>query len=425
MPLRSQPMLTHRITDREPKEGKSFSLVIGGDVCPRQRGEERILAGETGAIFQKIQPFLDAADLRVVQWETPLTTHPNPLPKCGILHCHPKTAALAASAGFDLALLANNHTGDHGPDVVFETIRHLNAAGVRTVGAGKLAEARAPACFELPGPEGRTRRLAFLNFAENEFGMAREDRAGASPLSPLANIAAVRAAKRHADFVIVALHGGHERNPFPSPRMRELFQALAEAGAAVVFNCHPHCPQGVEFHQGTPIVYSPGNLYFPSLNGGPNKVWWTGYLPKFHFDPEGCHTVELLPYTFTPEEVQPLSEADFSGFVTYFQRLCLPLTDKERMQALFESWSSVSAQHYLSHGLAGIPSDWLLRLDDPQVIRGLLALRNQFTCESHAEMTRCYFQLLEQGRLAGAHAGYPELLAFQNPSWVDVPGSTP
>jgi len=413
---------TINVSGRASAGAGAFSVVITGDVCPQLRGEERILAGEEAAIFAKVAPFLTDADLSIVQWETPLASQPNPIPKSGPnLNCAPATARLAAVNAFDLALLANNHIGDQGPAAVVETMGHLRAVGVRSVGAGaNLTEAEAPAVFEIGG-----RSLAVLNFAENEFGGATGTRAGFSPLSPLRNLAAIREARQQHDLVIVALHGGHERNPFPSPRMQALFRAYAEAGAHVVFNCHTHCPEGVEFHQGTPVVHCPGNFYFPKPAAiAPNPVWWTGYLPKFHFDAKGCHTVELLPYVFNEDEVAPLTGDAFAEFERYFQKLCQPLSNPAELQALFESWSSHSAQGYLTKLSQSIPPDWVNRLDDREVFQRLLGLRNQFTCESHADMSACYLRLVEEGRLEEARKRIPELLAYQTPSWGD-PSGTP
>lgn len=403
---------TLHLHDREAQGQEAFSIVITGDLCPQLRGQELVQSGEEGSILARISPFLADADLRVVQWETTLTDNPKPIPKSGaILNCVPATARLAVAGGFELALLANNHIGDHGPDVAVETIEHLHAAGVRTVGAGRnLAEANAPAVFQIKG-----RSLAVLNYAENEFGAASATQAGFAPLSTLSNLKAIREARKQHDFVIVALHGGHEYNPFPSPRMQELFRAYAEAGAHVVFNCHTHCPEGMEFHQGTPIIYSPGNLYFPWAQR--DKMWWTGYLPKFHFDAKGCHSVEVLPYTFTPDEIVPFTGAGFTEFTRYFEKLCKPLSDASQMRALFETWSSHHAEGYLKNIIRKIPADWDERLDAPDVLPSILSLRNQFTCESHADMTNCYLRLIEEGRLLQAREHLPEVFALQVPSW--------
>ena len=183
--------------------------------------------------------------------------------------------------------------------MLLQTIDVLNRRGIRTVGAGAdLEEAEKPLTLTAGGE-----KIAIFNFCEHEFGTAQENMPGSAPQLPLRNLRAVAEAARSADRVVVALHGGHEYNPFPSPRIQELCRAFADAGASFVFNCHAHCPEGVEYRNGTPIVYCPGNFYFPIMDEG--GLWRFGYLPKALFDQRGVYALEILPYAFDAEQIVP------------------------------------------------------------------------------------------------------------------------
>src|ERR687886_151571 len=58
----------------------------------------------------------------------------------------PAAAELLAALGVDCVTLANNHALDFGAVALADTLRHLAAAGIATVGAGPdLAAARRPA----------------------------------------------------------------------------------------------------------------------------------------------------------------------------------------------------------------------------------------------------------------------------------------
>ena len=94
--------------------------------------------GKSAGILKDIQPFLDDADLSIIQWETPLTNDDTPIDKCGPnLKCPPECIDFVKAGGFDAALLANNHTGDIGTAPVMQTIDLLESNGISTVGAGK------------------------------------------------------------------------------------------------------------------------------------------------------------------------------------------------------------------------------------------------------------------------------------------------
>jgi poly-gamma-glutamate synthesis protein (capsule biosynthesis protein) len=80
--------------------------------------------------------------------------------------------------------------------------------------------------------------------------------------------AAVEAAKREADLVIVALHWGV---PFGwvaamqdelADYQRPLAHRLVDAGADAVVGHHSHVLHGIEIYKGRPICYSLGNFVF-------------------------------------------------------------------------------------------------------------------------------------------------------------------
>lgn len=398
---------------REPEGGTRFRMVIAGDVCPCREGERIVAEGRSAGLFAKVAPFLNAAELRVVQWETPLCEPVNPIPKSGPnLYALPSSAELAAAGGFEVALLANNHTGDYGPEMLLQTIDVLNRRGIRTVGAGaNLEEAEKPLILTVCGE-----KIAIFNFCEHEFGVAQENMAGPAPQLPLRNLRAVAETAKSADRVVVTLHGGHEYNPFPSPRIQELCRAFADAGASFVFNCHTHCPEGIEYWNGTPIVYSPGNFYFPSIYAG--KLWRFGYLPKALFDARGVYALEILPYSFDAEEITPLDGELRISFFRYLETLSEPLSNPVRMKQLFEAWSSVHGFGYLSRSLQSIPAGWDRTPSDRAVAKAMLGLRNVFSCEAHNDIVRCFLWLQEENRIDEAAKQFPYIEKLQNPEWT-------
>ncbi len=405
-----------RIRWRRPASGGRFTAVFTGDCCPHQEGIDHVLAGKTDSVVGAVKAFIAGSDLRIMQWETPVSRSPSPIDKCGaLLLVPPESVAFLKGLGIDVALLANNHIGDHGPEVVMETLRHLTDAGIAYVGAGKDVEAAsAPLTVERAGLG-----IAILNVAENEFGTAGAGKAGSAPLAPLANIRAIRAAKEHADLVFVAIHGGHEHNPIPSPRMVDTYRAFAEAGADVVFNCHTHCPQGIEVWDGVPIVYSPGNLYFPwSPADSMAASWWTGYLPRFHCDRKGAYAVELMPYEFDKDAIHALSRTREAAFFKYMEEISAVLADGDLLRRYFEAWCAYSGRRHLEIAADRLKSAWPLEPASPENVRKWLIARNLYTCESHCDMMKQFFRLVEEGRLDQANAFMPELARLQEIPWM-------
>ena len=106
-----------------PAIGSQVKIAIAGDVCPHRSAEEYLLAGNAGKLLAGIQGALDDADLRIVQWETVISDTPDPITKCGPnLLVKPGCEAFLTAGKFDIALMANNHTGDHAGAGVVSTM---------------------------------------------------------------------------------------------------------------------------------------------------------------------------------------------------------------------------------------------------------------------------------------------------------------
>ena len=174
----------------------------------------------------------------------------------------------------------------------------------------------------------------------------------------------------------------------------------------------------MEFYNGSQIVYSPGNFYFPKYN---RELWNTGYLTKCSFDRLGVYKLELLPYRFAKEYVKPLEESGRKAFEQYMERLCEPLADPEHIRKLFEAWSTDKGRAYLVGTVTGLPENWENRLEEPEVVEQILHLRNVFTCEAHCDMVKCYLRLIEEHRIREAAKLLPEIHAFAIPEWMAKP----
>ena len=191
---------------------------------------------------------------------------------------------------FSAVCVANNHTGDFGPDGLAEELNLLKQAGLPYFGGGQdKTEARRPAILERSG-----RRIALLGY--NEFPPrtfeAGDHRAGCAWLRENDVVADIRAARSlyHADLVIPMLHWGEELVPAPEESQRVLARRLIDAGADAIIGGHPHVVQTIETYKGRPIVYSLGNFVFDYFPGDP--LVWHGWIVRLTFPKSGPTDLE-------------------------------------------------------------------------------------------------------------------------------------
>lgn len=359
-----------------------LEILFTGDLHPGGRTEGMLLRGEHDATFGDALPLLRGADLAVTNLEAPLTRRGSPIPKTGpSFRADPGCAAGLRAAGFDVASLANNHVLDYGAIGLEDTVAACHRAGLETVGAGgEAAAARAPLILER-----RSRRVAFLSFAEGEFSTSTGG-AGANPLDPVANYHQVLEARKQADLLFVSIHGGHEFHPLPSPRMVETYRFFAELGVTAVIAHHPHVPGGMEVHAGVPIFYSLGTLLFDPPRREPDE-FHEGFLARFRTSGAGLASASILPYWQYRGDpgVRLMTGAARQGFLARLRARSAIIQDEGALAAAWAEFCARKKGAYLSalHQRGGLRG--LLTGRAAGESGRLRLLLNLFRCQAHQE----------------------------------------
>jgi poly-gamma-glutamate synthesis protein (capsule biosynthesis protein) len=308
----------------------ALRLLLSGDVCPIDRIERALIAGDLDGVFGDTLGLFRQADLAVINLESPLCRTKRPIVKCGPnFRTDPAVAAALVAAGVDVCCLANNHVMDQGPAGLRETLRSLDAAGLWRLGAGSDQTAVAgPLTFARRGI-----RLALLNFGIVEGALAA-DGPGAAKIDVLTVRQAVARAANGGAVVISILHAGREEVLFPSPGMQQFCRELIDAGAAAVIAHHPHVPQGMEIWSGRPIAYSLGNFLF----GEPGQATHTdtSFLLELGLAPGGVVELAIHPVRGgSSGRVMLLRGRERSSWLGFFREISQPLGNKSAFQRLW------------------------------------------------------------------------------------------
>jgi len=139
-----------------------------------------------------------------------------------------------------------------------DTIKTLDQAGIRHVGAGRtIEEARRPEILDVKG-----QRIAYLGYYDGEFQAAGEGIAGTNSRQNDRVAADIKAIRSQVDWIVVNYHWGEELAKYPGDYQMDLAHFTIDQGADLVVGHHPHVLQGAEIYKGRPIVYSLGNFIF-------------------------------------------------------------------------------------------------------------------------------------------------------------------
>jgi poly-gamma-glutamate capsule biosynthesis protein CapA/YwtB (metallophosphatase superfamily) len=229
-------------------------LALAGDTMLGRGVAGRLESvGADGLFAPELVEILREADFFVLNLECCISARGEPAAGA-VFHFRapPWATQVLVHLGVDCVTLANNHALDFGPDALLDTLAHLDAAGIRVVGAGTDVErARAPAVLDAGGfrlgvvaVTDHPRRYAA---GPDHAGVAyAEVERGELPEWLPATLAALE-----ADATLVTPHWGPNMTPEPVPHVRAVADRLREAGATIVAGHSAHVFHGV----------APGVLY--------------------------------------------------------------------------------------------------------------------------------------------------------------------
>lgn len=361
-----------------------MKILFTGDV--NFRGIDEITYENSKEIISELLPYISSADYRIPNLETPLANKNKykPIKKSGPnLICAPENIAFLKAFDADGVTLANNHIGDFGEEAVKDTLNLLEQNDIAYAGAGaNIDEAYCAMRFEKSGI-----RVAVISVCENEFGMATKNTYGSAGYEPRRLLRQIREEKLKSDFVIVVFHGGNEFNPLPSSDTVNRYRLICDMGADAVIGGHTHCPQGYEYYEGKPIVYSMGNLLFQNANKpDPMDSWYYGYMCELNI--EDKISLRVIPYKFN---IDATKIHVFEGFekekmLTYIKGLSAIIQDEEELARYFGGWS------WCHRWIAQPPTNYD-DIGDYNVCANLDLL----FCEAHFSQSKAVFQTLYNG----------------------------
>ena len=296
-PARTALVTTRSVAATSSKPG-TITVAAVGDLCFDSSVKRLIGRSGPKAPFSATHKVLSAADVTIGNLECALSTRGSAVPGKTYTFEGPPSAIKGLTwAGFDFVAQANNHARDFGSVALADTIKNLNAAKIAHAGAGSNSKSAFKAAY-ITRNGAKIAYLSYCQIAPSSF-RAGAHRSGTAFTLRLATVtSAIKAAKKKADYVIVAFHWGIERRASATATQVEFGRAAIRAGADLVLSHHPHVIEGVEFYRSGLIVYSLGNFVFSpghadghdtmilTLALGPNGVRSVVARPM-HIDPYG------------------------------------------------------------------------------------------------------------------------------------------
>jgi poly-gamma-glutamate synthesis protein (capsule biosynthesis protein) len=271
---------------------------------------------------------LRRADLTMVNLESSITDRGNPEAKEREVasqryyyRTSPAALGFLAAAGVDVVTMANNHAADYGPIGLKDTLAAIRTSPIPVIGIGRDRRAAfTPYRVSIRGTD-----FAFLaadaSMREGSSNVwaaapATPGIAAARDGRPRALMAAVRAASRQDDVVVVYLHWGTEMQACPTRRQRSTALALADAGADVIVGSHAHVLLGSGWMGKTYVNYGLGNF-----------LWYHNHHPESGVLQLTVRDGDVVGDSWTPARIEtygrprPLAGQERGAAVADWRRL--------------------------------------------------------------------------------------------------------
>ncbi len=273
-------------------------------------------------------PVLRTADLVIGGLECAVTTHPHPwnrYPKMFHFKAPPRAAEVLKAGNIGLVALANNHVLDFEEQGLLDTLEHLDDAGIAHAGAGRnREEARRPVVVDVRGF-----KVGMLSLTDNEPAWeAGIQRPGThyldiEPTPPAFRRVAEgveQARSMGAQFVVLSVHWGPNMRLRPPTPFREFARGCLARGVDLIHGHSAHIFQGVEVHQGKPILYDTGDFLDdyavdPVLRNDQSLIFLADV------GPEGVERLRLLPVRLHLGRVDLATGPDLEEISTRMQAL--------------------------------------------------------------------------------------------------------
>lgn len=275
-----------------PEPPGTLTLAFAGDVHFTDRTANRLGVDPALGPMSEV---LSAADFAMVNLETAITTRGTPQPKKYHFRTGPEALGALQRSGIDAVTMANNHAVDYGPQGLADSLAAQRTSPIPVVGIGPDdTAAYRPYVTTINGVRLAVVAASQVQDYTNQAFRAGPGRPGiASALDRPRLLAAVRAAKRRADVVVVYLHWGTEGRSCPGPEQKSIAADLSQAGATAVVGTHAHVMLGSGMLGPTYVAYGFGNFL------------WYGSSPYPDSDQTGVTTLtvtrgKVAKAVFTP-----------------------------------------------------------------------------------------------------------------------------
>ena len=268
-----EPVVEHHGNSPDCPDTDCISMLVNGDLLFHPNLWKHFAGANTAAtdgtafdftpLFETMKPYIQASDIAVCEFETPIAKRGGPYTGYPVFNVPPEVADAAASVGYTACTHATNHSWDQGADGIARLWDTLASKGIAQTGSYKTEEdSTKPLVIDSPTGGGKLGLVTGMT-ADHDWQVDRLREAGDPQHQSDIDraVAKAKAAREQgADVVAMAMHSVQEYIDYADSWQVSEAHELADTGAFdVIYGAGCHCAQPIENYNGTWIIYGLGN----------------------------------------------------------------------------------------------------------------------------------------------------------------------
>lgn len=274
-----KPVVEHHGNSPDCPDTDCISMLVNGDLLFHPNLWKHFAGANTAAtdgtafdftpLFETMKPYIQASDIAVCEFETPIAKRGGPYTGYPVFNVPPEVADAAASVGYTACTHATNHSWDQGADGIARLWDTLASKGIAQTGSYKTEEdSTKPLVIDSPTGGGKlglvTGTVSLNGMTDDHDWQVDRLREAGDPQHQSDIDRAVAKAKaareQGADVVAMAMHSVQEYIDYADSWQVSEAHELADTGAFdVIYGAGCHCAQPIENYNGTWIIYGLGN----------------------------------------------------------------------------------------------------------------------------------------------------------------------
>ena len=274
-----KPVVEHHGNSPDCPDTDCISMLVNGDLLFHPNLWKHFAGANTAAtdgtafdftpLFETMKPYIQASDIAVCEFETPIAKRGGPYTGYPVFNVPPEVADAAASVGYTACTHATNHSWDQGADGIARLWDTLASKGIAQTGSYKNEEDSTKPLV-IDSPTGGC-KLCLVTCTVSRNGMTADHDWQVDRLREAGDpqhqsdidraVAKAKAAREQgADVVAMAMHSVQEYIDYADSWQVSEAHELADTGAFdVIYGAGCHCAQPIENYNGTWIIYGLGN----------------------------------------------------------------------------------------------------------------------------------------------------------------------